>query len=195
MEGEGLNLAFARPWQVAWCLADNREIKDIQSHYIHWDSLRVSRGAAIKTRFNPDLYKQVARPAKDVLAEFDAVVYDPSTEIITQNGLGYDIYVHQNWRRECGKPPDWSYLLRSIDLTALSKALKKQWTPDISSPEAFLAWQYRCDAYIESGLKTRLETMGKEEKIEHDYTTLHEATSDIVLMMKVFWKRLYQVEF
>ena len=40
-----------------------------------------------------------------------------------------------------------------------------------------------------------LEFCGKEEGIEHDYATLHEATSDILLMMKVYWKRLYQLEF
>lgn len=195
VEGESLSLFHSRPWQIAWCVADNKEIKTTKSAFIRWPDLNVSAEAARITRFNRDLYEATARPADEVLAEFEAVLYDPSIETVWQNGLGYDLYAHRTWRRALGLPIDDSYLIRSIDLTSLTKALKKGWTPDISSPEAFLAWQYKMDAFWEKGLTTRLEVCAKEEKLDHDLTTLHDALSDIVLMMKVYWKRLFQVEF
>ena len=194
-EAESLNLGFARPFQVSYCVADNKEIKDIRSSFILWKDINMSSDAARITRFNRDLYFSTARPAEEVLAEYDAVVYDPSIEVIWQNGLNYDFYIHQNWRRLCGKPYDDSYVVRSLDMKALTQAMKKGWAPDISSPQAFLSWQYRVAEYTERGLKSNLEICGREEGIEHDYGTLHDALSDIVLMMKVFWKRLYQVEF
>lgn len=195
LETESLNLRFARPWQISYCTANNKEIKTIKSDFIFWPDLQISEDAARITRFDMAAYKAMARPAGEVLAEFESVIYDPSVETIWQNGLGYDCYIHQNWRRLCGKSIDFSYIIRSIDLTTLTKALKKNWTPDISSPEAFLAWQYRVQAFHEKGLKSNLETCGKEEKIEHDYGALHDATNDVVLMMKIYWKRLYQLEF
>jgi hypothetical protein len=195
MEGEGLNLRHSRPWQVSYCLADNKAIHSIKSSFILWPDLKVSDDAARITRFSMETYLASARPAAEVLAEYEAVIYDPTIEVIWMNGLHYDFYAHQTWRRECGLPYDDSYLVRSIDLKALTQAMKKGWQPDISSPQAFLAWQYRAGGYREKGLKSRLEVVGREEKIEHDYSTLHDATSDIVLMMKVYWKRLYQVEF
>ncbi len=195
LEAEALNLRFTRPFQVAYCIADNKQIETIRSDFILWDDLRMSEDAARITRFDMATYKAQARPAADVLSEFDEVIYDPSIEVVWQNGLGYDLYIHRNWRRLCGKPIDDSYIWRSIDLTTLTKGLKKGWVPDISSPEAFLAWQYKAQDFHEKGLKSNLEFCGKEEGIEHDYTTLHEATSDILLMMKIYWKRLYQLEF
>mgnify|MGYP001586669846 CR=1 FL=1 len=195
LETESLNLRFARPFQVAYCIADNKTIETIRSDFIWWPDLEMSEDAAHITRFNPGTYKLAARPAAEILEEFDAVIYDPSVETVFQNGLNYDVYIHQNWRRLCGKPVDFSYIIRSIDLTTLTKALRKGWQPDISSPEAFLAWQYKAATYHEKGLKSNLEFCGKEEKIEHDYGELHEAANDVVLMMKVYWKRLYQLEF
>lgn len=194
-EGESLNLAFARPFQVSYCIADNKEIKTIKSDFILWNDIRMSEDAARITHFDLKRYRELARPAAKVLAEYDAVVYDPSIEVVWQNGLGYDFYVHQTWRRRCGKPYDDSYLVRSIDLKALTIGMKKGWMPTIGSPREFLAWQYRVSSHIEKGLKSSLETVGREEKIEHDFGTLHDATSDIVLMMKVYWRRLFQLEF
>lgn len=194
-EAEGLNLFYSRPFQVAYGIADNKEIKTLRSDYILWDDIAVSSDAARITRFDIELYRATARPAKEVLAEYDEVVYDPSVEVVWMNGLFYDAYIHQTWRRLCGKPVDFSYLIRSIDLKALSQAAKKQWKPDVSSPEAFLAWQYKAGSYVEKGLKTSLVVCAKEENIEHDPNMLHDALWDIKLTMEIFWKRLYQLEF
>lgn len=194
-ETESLSLAYSRPWQLAYAIADNKAIKMIKVEYLLWNDIAVSSEAARVTRFDKTRYLSLARPPKDVLAEFDAVVYDPSTEAIFQNGLGFDVYVHQTLRRLCGKPRDFSYLTRAIEMMALTKAVKLQLAPDVSSPTAFLAWQYRVHSHYQKGLKSSLEFCAREERIEHDFTSLHDAGSDIQLTMKLFWKRLFQIEF
>ena len=194
-ETEGLNLAVHRPWQIAWALASTKEVKTIKSAYIWWPDLCISEGAAAVTRFDYAAYKAQARPATEVWEEFSAHLYAPNTRAVWQNGLRIDIFMLANWARAIGKTIDPAYLFRSIDTDTLSKAKIKGWLPDIASPEAWLAWQYKAANYIETGLKTNLAQMGKAEGIEHDYTSLHEATSDILLMYKVLQKRLWQVEF
>ena len=196
-EGEGLSLGFARPWQVAWGLATIKSGLDpasIKMRYIRWPDLRISPDTARITRFDPVTYNREARPPCEVLGEFNADLYSPAHRGLFQNGLGYDVYVHANWMRACGLKPDFSYLLRSVDTHAILKARKKGWQPDISSPAAFLRWQYQAVGYIEKGLKTNLTEVGQEMGITHDYATTHDAASDIALMAKVWQKAVYEVE-
>lgn len=195
VEGESLNLAFSRPWQVAWCLADLKQIHWTKVRWIWWPDLKVSRGAAIKTRFDPVAYKQKARPAKEVLDEYLVDLRNPAHRIVWMNGLGYDAYAQRNWERGCGVANDDSYLLRSIDLNAILKAQIKGWQPDISSPEAFLAWQYKALDWIEKGLKTNQTQIGQTRKIEHDYAGTHDAGNDTHLTWKITRQVVYEVEF
>ena len=202
-EGEGLNLNSARPWQVAWAIASLKDgIKSTHVTYPFWPDLRVSREAALKTRFDLEYYKKMASPASSALDLFHQSLYNPTYRVIAQNALGYDVYVHKNWCQGVGKQPDWierslehSYLSRLIDTNAILKARKKGWKPDLSSPENFLSWQYRAIGHVEKGLKTNLEYTGKELKIDHDFGSLHDAKSDIELTFKIFKKIVYEVDF
>ena len=45
-ETESLNLVKSRPWQVAWIIAEGKQIKSKHSHFIKWPNLTVSEGAA-----------------------------------------------------------------------------------------------------------------------------------------------------
>lgn len=194
-ETADLNLHFTLPWQLSYAIANAKEIIDIKTSFIHWPGLVVSEEAARITRFDRALYENSARPAKDVLNEFDALLYDARYESVFQNGLGFDCSVHRNWRRECGLPADWSYLYRAIDTLPLIRARKKGWVPDTSSPEAFLAWQYKGLHFHERGLKASLGHTGKDMGIVHDYDSLHDAASDTVLLHEVFKRLLFEVEF
>lgn len=195
-EGEGLNLHFSRPWQIAWGVCNTKgHLSFVKSRYIWWPDLNVSKDAARITRFNYEVYKAGARPAKEVYEEFRADRDNPQYRPVFQNGLGYDTYAIATWERAIGVTPDYSYLLRTIDTNAILKAIAKGWTPDTSSPEAFLAWQYRALAYLEKGLKTNMTAAGKARNIEHDYETTHEAESDIRLMGKVLGSALFELEF
>lgn len=194
-EGESLHLRFSRPWQVAWAYTDLKQVHWVKSRFIYWKDLAVSRESAIITRFDPAKYKASARPAREVLDEFLTDLNRPDVRPVFQNGLGYDVYAKAAWERGCGVKPDYAYLLRTIDTNPLLKAHIKGWTPDISSPEAFLAWQYKGSAYVERGLKTNLTDVGKARKIEHDYAHTHDAANDVVLLWKILKELVYQVEF
>jgi DNA polymerase III epsilon subunit-like protein len=195
-ETEGLNLAFSRPWQIAWGVCDTKgSISYTKSRYLWWPDLNISEDAARITRFSYETYKANALSPRQVYDEWRADRDKPERPIVWQNGLNFDAYVIATWERAMGLVPDYSYLLRTIDTNALLKAVAKGWQPDISSPEAFLSWQYKCQDWREKGLKSNLTDAAKARKVEHDYGTTHDADSDIRLMAKVFAKVLYEVEF
>ena len=195
-ETEGLNLAFSRPWQISWGFCNTKgEVSEVKTRFIWWSNLHVGEDAARITRFDYDVYKAGAVDPRIVYDEYRADRDKPDQRIVFQNGLAFDVYVVATWERLMGIIPDFGYLLRCIDTNAILKAIAKGWQPDISSPEAFLAWQYKCQNHIERGLKTNMPDAGKARKIEHDYSTVHDAESDIRLMGKVWGKILYELEF
>ncbi len=195
-EAEGLNLAIHRPWQIAWAIASLKDgIKSIHVEYPYWKDLRVTKDAARITRFDPVLYAKKARPAKEVLREFRSVLLNPDHRPVFQNGLGYDVYILDNWCRGAGEPVDHSYLARSIDTSSVLKAKIKGWKPEIDDPVMWQGWQYKCQSWIERGLKTNLTDIGKARGIVHDYSTLHDAESDIKLMWEIYRQVAFEVEF
>lgn len=196
-ETESLNLRYSRPWQIAWGVCDTKgHFSSIKTRYIWFDDLHVSDDAARITRFDYNVYKAGARPAREVYEEFKVDRDNPEYKVVWQNGLHFDCYVIATLERALGIEPVWpGYLLRSIDTNALIKAQQKGWLPDVSSPEAFLAWQYRAVEWHEKGLKSNLTHAAKARGIEHDYSTTHDAESDIRLMGKVWAKVLYELEF
>ena len=100
--------------------------------------------------------------------------------------LGFDTYMVDALRRAVGLPVDHSWLGSDehnrkplLDTDCLSKAYKKGWTPDLSSYDAFLAWQYRCSSYIEKGFKTKLGVMCGEFDIPYNEREAHSAEYDV----------------
>jgi len=193
-ETENLNLFDAKPWQIAYgCFTLSGGMEWIKVRYIHFDDLNVSEGAAKVTNFDMRKYRSLAEPKEEVLEDFEKYLYHPEYYSIFHNGLNFDVYIHQVLRRHCGKiKPDYSYLQRCYDTSAILKGYKKQWKPDLQN---FFRWQCQMNNHVEKGLKTNLTQMGKEFKIEHDYGSLHDAGSDIQLMGKVFEKAVYKYEF
>jgi len=195
-ETEGLNLAFHRPWEIAYAVCTHKEILSMHTAYIAWPDLTVSRGAAAKTRFDYGEYRAKAKPAAEVLAHFESFLLDPTIYSVGHSILGFDTYMHANWRRAAtGATPDWSWLYRLIDTNALSKAIQKGWKPDIGSPESFLSWSYKAANYVETGLKSNLAATGRLLGVAHDEKALHRAEADIVLNHGIFREMLYKLEF
>ena len=52
METTGLNKGFSLPWQVSWVTFTLKDMLEEHDHYIWWDNLKMSKGAAEKTRFD-----------------------------------------------------------------------------------------------------------------------------------------------
>ncbi len=130
-ETTGLNLGFALPWQVSYAVFTMDKILEEHNFYIWWDNLRMSEGAARVTGFNPSFYKESAMEPDIVQQSFESYLYNENLMPVGHNLYGYDSMIHAVWRRKLGFKPDYSYLNRSLDTVALSKALKKGIKPDL----------------------------------------------------------------
>lgn len=194
VESEGLNLNFSRPWQVTWTKANLNGIIEENDYFVWYDDLKVSEQAAIVTGFNHELYKERAKAPKEVLEHLLKDINNSEYRVTGHNLLSFDALIYQILRRTCGLPPDYSFLPRVIDTLALSRAMRKGIKPDVSSPESFLAWQFRMMSIRDKRMKCSLGALGKEFNIEHDEKMLHNALYDLRLNFEVFKKLIWTVE-
>jgi len=177
-----------RPWQMSYLVGKGNEILDIKEYYIWWDDLWVSDGAARATRFNYEFYKQNAKPQNEILPEFEKYLYDDKFIKIAHNGFNFDIYVHNQWRKNNGLSSNWSYLHRLLDTDALARA----WKIGVKSisPNEWPISMIKYGGYIQKGMRTNLTALGKEFNItDVDYNNLHNACEDVKLTFKV-WNQL-----
>lgn len=189
-ETEGLNLWASRPWQIAWIIADSKQVYEREEHYIWFKDLYVSPQAALITRFDYAKYKERAEDPVKVLDRYEERLYDTSMGVVGQNFF-YDGDIHKTWRRVCGRKHDYSWTSRLYDTNCLSKAYRKGIKPDLTN---FLAWQYKMQS-IREKLKTRLETMCGEFKIPFDPYRAHEALYDVEKTRELFEKQKWAIEF
>lgn len=189
-ETTGLNLFESRPWQWAWLIADAKQVYEQQDRYIWWKDLYVSPTVAALTGFNPIEYKARAEEPRVVLDAIEERLYDPSLDVVGHNFF-YDGYIHNTLRRLCGKKPDWSWMTRMIDTNALSKALRKGWTPDLAN---FLAWQWKTTSCHER-LKTKMGQMCVELGVEFDPELAHRAGYDVAKNRELYEKLKWAIEF
>lgn len=191
-ETECLTLRYNRPWMAAWLICQGKKVLATKTRYIKWDDLNISADAARITRFNRLEYMRQARPAAEVLAEFDADLYNVDHKNAWHNPLGFDVYIHDYWRELCGKPQDWSYLSRLIDTNCISKAYLKGIKPDTSN---LLAFQYKMADLVEKGLKTNVGAMCKTLNLPFDEGKAHDGSYDVDRTNAIYQELLYKVEF
>lgn len=191
IESEGLNLAFTRPWQIAYIIFTNKTVEKVVNKHILWNDLNISDEAARVTRFDRQHYLSFAEDPHVVLAEFERDILDPTVIPVFHNGLGFDVYPLEVWRRACGKKTTWDYVSRCVDTNCLAKAYKKGIHPD---RENFVAWQYKLQSFREKGLKTSLGVMAKEFGIPYDENKAHDALYDCDVNRQVFQKLIWSVE-
>lgn len=192
LETEGLTLRYNRPWQCAWMLCQGKKVLWTKTRYIWWADLNISADAARITRFNRLEYTRQAKPAAEVLAEFDADLYNPAYKNVWHNPLGFDIYPHDYWRHCCGQSRDFSYTERLIDTNCLSKAYLKGIKPDTTN---LLAWQYKMADFVEKGLKSNVGAMCKTFGLPFDEAKAHDGPYDIDRTNAIHQELLYRVEF
>lgn len=198
-ETEGLNLVASRPWQLSFAIFDAKNIYEEHDYLIKWDNLQMSAGAAAITGFNPINYKNTARDPKEILEIFDKYLNDKQYRLVFHNGLGFDTMIYNVWRRNLGLKPIYDFLydreFSCYDTLSLSKAYKLGVTPDISSSNNFLAWQYKMlSKRLERTQKTNLAAMGREFKLNFDEKNLHNAKFDIRLNIEVFRQLIWKLE-
>ena len=181
-----------KPWQLSYLIAKGSNIlKEVDNH-IYWPDLKLSEGAKLVTHFDERKYRSLAVDPKEVLAAFEEIIYDDQYLIIGQNLLGFDVYIHNTYRRLLGYKSDFSYVKRIVDTNCIAKAIKKNLKPQRDSDFTF--WQYRLNDFREKGLKTSIKTQLKEYKIDFDENMLHNSMYDVQMNFKIFQKQLWQIE-
>jgi DNA polymerase III epsilon subunit-like protein len=180
------------PWSIAFLVYQNGKILERHEHFIKWDNLNISDGAAKVTRFDWGEYKRRAEDPNIVLDKFERLLNDKDIISLGQNVVGFDCYVLKIWREKLGRKNDYSYLDRTIDTNSLARAIKKG-VKKIERKDWKLM-MFRFANYRERGMKTSLTALGKEFGIDVNYDQLHDAGNDISLNAKVFDKLKYMID-
>tara|TARA_R100000008_G_C3557163_1_gene153877 strand:+ start:226 stop:711 length:486 start_codon:yes stop_codon:yes gene_type:complete len=159
---------------------------------IKWPTLNISPEAAKICRFSRAQYNKKSTDATAILSEFEKYLYDPSYLIIGHNLLGFDVYIHNIYRKLLKKESDYSYINRVIDTNCIAKAAKEQIKK--SKKEPLINWQYKLNEFRKRGLKTNQKQLLKEYDIKFDENKLHDARYDIEMTFKIFNKLIWEVE-
>jgi DNA polymerase III alpha subunit (gram-positive type) len=191
-ETEGLNLISSKPWQIAWIVAEGKNIISKNDRFIKWDNLKVSDGAAKITGFSYDQYERRAEDPMEVFNDFSKYLFDPEYIIIGQNLLGFDVYMINVWMKLMGLKSDYSYVNRIIDTKSLATAIFKNIL--IPSSDNGCSWQYKLLNHKERGLKTSQSFLLKHYNIPHEASRLHDALYDIEMNFQIFLKQIYDIE-
>jgi DNA polymerase III epsilon subunit-like protein len=190
-ETEGLNLINSRPWQVSWLTAKGSYIQKKYDKFLKWPNLKVSEGAARITGFNEEKYNRISEDPKKILHDLWSIISDPSYIIIGQNFLGFDVYVLNTLRKQCGEKCDYSYIPRVIDTRSLAMAIgsgyKELERTDILS-------QYRFLNHRDKKIKASQAALLKQYNIEHDPSRLHDGLYDIEMTFKIFLKQIQEID-
>lgn len=188
----GLNLSSLdnKPWQLAFIVFDNGEIKEKVDYYLKWDDLKISDGAKKVTGFKEKVYKSRAIDPLKALDHFEKYFYDKDYLIVGHNIIGFDIYIHNIHRLLCGKKTDYSYLNRLVDTNCLAKAdaLNIEFNED-----NILLWQMKLQKIRKKGIKTNLKSLCQKYDIKFDESKLHDALYDIEQNLKVFQSMLWKI--
>lgn len=181
-----------KPWQLSYLIAKGNQIIKEVDNYIYWPDLKLSEGAKEVTHFDERRYHSLAGDPKEILSSFEDYLYDNEYLIIGQNLLGFDVYIHNIYRKLLGKHSDFSYIKRIIDTNCIAKAIKKNIKPQQNID--FTCWQYRLNDFREKGLKTSIKAQLKDYKIDFDENMLHNSMYDVQMNFKIFQKQLWQIE-
>lgn len=187
-------LADNLPFEWAWIVVQRGRVLSRHQYYLRWSDYKMSPDAARITRFNPEWVRNGDDP-EFVLDAWESYAMDDSYLLCGHNVIGFDQEgPWRLWREALGRPVDWSPLYRTIDTHLLSRAYKEGWKPDRSSPDAFLAWQYKVSNAHRKGIKTSLGVMAKEFGIAVDEGKQHGAVYDLELNGAVLWKLVNALE-
>jgi len=181
-----LNFCHNLPWQLAMIKVKGNERQDERDFLIKWNTqLKISEEAARITRYSQDAVDQRGEDPRKV---FDAMYewLESCDYIVGHNILGFDLYLIKEYYKTYDLP--YQHLVsKVIDTNSLAKGLKlnKKYTPDLN----FTEYQYSLSNKRAKGVRTNLQALGREFRIEHDYDKLHNALVDLELNIKV-WDKL-----
>lgn len=191
-ETNGLNLLSTLPWQLGFIICQGKSVKQEFERKIWWPDYEMEPEIATLNHFYRPQYEKEARDPAEVLDEIESYLYNPEYLIIGQNLLGFDVFVHNTFRKKLGRKTDYSYISRVIDTKALSMAIQK----GAKNPprDDFTAWQATWLHHRERGIKTSQAHMLKHYGIEHRPESLHDALTDVKMTFEIFKKQIFELE-
>jgi DNA polymerase III epsilon subunit-like protein len=179
------------PWQIGMIKTKGDNKIAEKNLLVKWDRpINVSRDAARITKFDLIKYKKESVYIDEIFPTVKSWL-DEADYIIGHNILGFDIYLIKHMYERIGKSCE-HLMPKIIDTMCVAKGVKMGLSFD--SQTSFLTYQYKMLNIRKRGLKTNLEGLGKEFKIDHDYANLHDAVNDLELNLEVWKKLKWQVE-
>jgi DNA polymerase III epsilon subunit-like protein len=188
-----------KPWQVSYLLKSHiaKKGKSVSKElkrgdfYLKWNNLVLSEGAERATGFSRKKYNLLAKNPKPILDELDDMIYDEDIYIVGHNLLGFDIYIHNIFRKLLNKPIDYSFAKRVLDTHALSKLYKIDMIDLQGRP--ITEWQLKILNVRTRGIKTNVKAMCKDLDIKVDDSQLHNAMYDVEKTDEIFLKLLWKI--
>ncbi len=190
-ESQRLNLLHDNlPFEWAWLVTQRGRILSRHRYYIKWPDFKMSKDAAIITRFNPEWVRNGDDP-EFVLDAWESFALNPEFLLAGHHVLGFDWPLWNLFRRALGRPPIFEPRLRTLDSHLLARAYKEGWKPD---RENLLPWFHKVGEAHRKGIKTSLGVMAKEFEIPVDEGQQHGALYDLELNNAVLWKLINVME-
>ena len=187
-----LNLASQanKPWQLAFIVYEKGKKVDSSDYYIKWENLNISAAAKKITGFNNKKYLNKAVSPAMVLDHFEKYLYDDSYLKCGHNILGFDIYIHNIFRKLLDRTPDYSYINQCIDTLCLARAINNS----IPCSDSLLSWQLKLNSLRKRGPSATLAACCKKYEIDFDPSKMHDALYDVEKNYEVFKRQLWEVE-
>ena len=187
-----LNFCHNIPWQIAMIKVKGDKKIDQKNFYLKMGTtdLKISEDAARITRYD---HRKVQKEGFDPKEVFPTIKdwLDHADYIIGHNILGFDIYLIKEYYKTMES--NWKGLMNKIiDTNAVARGIKYNsiYTPK----DDLLEYQYKILNTRKKNVKSSLTFLGKENGIEHDYESLHDAINDLDLNLKVWNKLKWQIE-
>jgi DNA polymerase III alpha subunit (gram-positive type) len=192
-ETESLNLHSVRAWDLAWSLCQGNSVLERYQYFLKWPDLKVSKGAARVTRFDPKKIEELGVDPKIAVEHLCSFLYNKELYNVVHNGLSYDLYVINNCRRCLGQKPDYSFAQRMYDSNAIARAIHMK-IPFDRNKYSLLEFQYRFANSPRKDVKTNLTILGKKYKCEFNESELHGAEKDVALNFAIWRKQIWEIE-
>lgn len=195
-ETEDLNLAFTKPWQLAYVVFDKRNIVSSVDALLDWKDLNVSEGAAKVTRFNESEFKRSPKlkDPRKVMMDFNTEV-ERADFVVGHNVLGFDLTVYRRTCKRLGLKPV-AIETKLIDTFPLFKGFKLG-TP-YHRKEPLLSYLMRFYSFLPAEAKKRgfatLAALTKYFGIDTEDARLHDALYDVQLNVKGFRALMYELK-
>lgn len=195
-----LNLVLTEvqaPWQLGWQVIKNKSVLESHEDWILWDDIesKMGKDAAAITGFDIDIYKSKAKDPINILNNFEKFLLDENVFSVTANGVNFDQYIYQIYRRLLGREYEHSFATRLIDIQTLAKAYVLGVVPPKIGTYEWVLFNHKMSKVVKKGLKTSLEHLAKLFDVPYDPNRHHkEALYDVELTLAIFKGQLNKIE-